>query len=109
VADLLSVKGIRSLAEQANAAGRFDAVIHNAGIGYREPRRIETVDGLSHLFTVNVLAPYLPTALITPPDRRHFYHQRERTAPAEAHDPAIQDAFLAYCAQLTGVTIHDQH
>jgi len=41
VGDLGSLDGIRSVATQANAAGRFDAVIHNAGIGYREPRRIE--------------------------------------------------------------------
>ena len=69
VGDLRSLDGIRSLATAANAAGRFDAVIHNAGIGYREPRRVETVDGLSELFTVNVLAPYLLTALMTRPDR----------------------------------------
>jgi NAD(P)-dependent dehydrogenase (short-subunit alcohol dehydrogenase family) len=60
---------MRRVAEGANSTGRFDAVIHNAGIGYREPHRIETVDGLSQLFAVNVLAPYLLTALITPPDR----------------------------------------
>jgi NAD(P)-dependent dehydrogenase (short-subunit alcohol dehydrogenase family) len=69
VGDLRSLDGIRSLADAANAAGRFDAVIHNAGIGYREPRRTETVDGLSELFTVNVLAPYLLTALMARPDR----------------------------------------
>jgi NAD(P)-dependent dehydrogenase (short-subunit alcohol dehydrogenase family) len=45
------------------------AVIHNAGIGYREPACVETVDGLSHVFAINVLAPYLLTALITPPSR----------------------------------------
>jgi NAD(P)-dependent dehydrogenase (short-subunit alcohol dehydrogenase family) len=44
-------------------------VIHNAAVGYREPRRIETPDGLSHVFAVNVLAPYLLTALVTRPDR----------------------------------------
>ncbi|MFI6545403.1 SDR family NAD(P)-dependent oxidoreductase [Streptomyces prunicolor] len=69
VGDLGSLDGIRSVTAQADAAGRFDAVIHNAGIGYREPRRVETVDGLSQLFTVNVLAPYLLTALMTRPDR----------------------------------------
>jgi NAD(P)-dependent dehydrogenase (short-subunit alcohol dehydrogenase family) len=69
VGDLSSIEETRHVAEQANASGRFDAVIHNAGIGYREPRRIETVDGLAHVFSINVLAPYLLTALITPPDR----------------------------------------
>jgi NAD(P)-dependent dehydrogenase (short-subunit alcohol dehydrogenase family) len=69
VGDLSSIAAMRSVAEQANAFGRFDAVIHNAGVGYREARRIETVDGLAHVFAINVLAPYLVTALMTPPDR----------------------------------------
>ncbi len=69
IGDVESIAGMRQVAEQANALGQIDAVIHNAGIGYREPRRIETVDGLCHVFAVNVLAPYLLTALITPPDR----------------------------------------
>jgi NAD(P)-dependent dehydrogenase (short-subunit alcohol dehydrogenase family) len=69
VGDVGSIAGMRQLAERANALGRYEAIIHNVGIGYREPRRIETVDGLCHVFAVNVLAPYLLTALITPPDR----------------------------------------
>src|SRR5271154_6583810 len=69
VGDLASINGTRLVAEQVNELGRYDAVIHNAGIGYREPRRVETVDGLSQVFAVNVLAPYLLTALITPPNR----------------------------------------
>jgi NAD(P)-dependent dehydrogenase (short-subunit alcohol dehydrogenase family) len=66
--DLSGMAGMRSVAEQVNALGRQDAVIHNAGVGYRGPR-IETADGLSQVFAVNVLAPYLLTALITPPGR----------------------------------------
>ena len=69
IGDLASFAETRLVAEQANDLGRYDAVIHNAGIGYREPRRVETVDGLEHVFAVNVLAPYLLPALITPPDR----------------------------------------
>jgi NAD(P)-dependent dehydrogenase (short-subunit alcohol dehydrogenase family) len=69
IGDLSSIEETRSVAEQANASGRFDAVIHNAGVGNREPRRIETVDGLEHIFSINVLAPYLLTALIAPPTR----------------------------------------
>jgi NAD(P)-dependent dehydrogenase (short-subunit alcohol dehydrogenase family) len=69
VGDLSSISGMRQVAEQANVLGKYHAVIHNAGIGYREPRRIETVDGLSHVFAINVLAPYLVTALMTRPDR----------------------------------------
>ena len=88
VADLGSLDGIRSLATAANAADRFDAVIHNAGIGYREPRRVETVDGLSHLFTVNVLAPYLLTALMTRPDRLVYLSSGlARGGDADLSDP----------------------
>jgi NAD(P)-dependent dehydrogenase (short-subunit alcohol dehydrogenase family) len=34
--DLATITGMRQVAEAANALGRFDAVIHNAGVGYRE-------------------------------------------------------------------------
>lgn len=67
--DLTTIAGMRQVAQAVNATGRYDAVIHNAGIGYREPRRVETDDGLEHVFAVNVLAPYLLTALIDPPAR----------------------------------------
>ena len=69
VGDLSTIAAMRGLADRANALGRFDAVIHNVGIGYREPRRVETVDGLSQLWAVNVLAPYVLTALMEKPDR----------------------------------------
>jgi NAD(P)-dependent dehydrogenase (short-subunit alcohol dehydrogenase family) len=69
VGDLSSIAATRKLAEQAVALDRFDAVIHNAAIGYREPRRIETIDGLAHVFAINVLAAYLLTSLIPAPSR----------------------------------------
>lgn len=69
VGDLASIAEMRDVADQANGLGLYDAVIHNAGVGYREPRRVTTVDGLAHVFAINLLAPYLLTALITPPDR----------------------------------------
>jgi NAD(P)-dependent dehydrogenase (short-subunit alcohol dehydrogenase family) len=69
VGDLAAIAGMRQVAAAADATGRYDAVIHNAGIGYREPRRVETEDGLEHVFAVNVLAPYLLTALLAAPGR----------------------------------------
>ncbi|WP_129643097.1 SDR family NAD(P)-dependent oxidoreductase [Peristeroidobacter agariperforans] len=69
VGDVSTLQAMRSVAEQANQFGSFDAVIHNVGIGYREPRRVETVDGLSQLWAVNVLAPYVLTALMPKPQR----------------------------------------
>jgi NAD(P)-dependent dehydrogenase (short-subunit alcohol dehydrogenase family) len=67
--DLSSMAQMRRVADEVNALGKHHAVIHNVGVGYREPRRSETVDGLEHVFAINVLAPYLLTALITPPER----------------------------------------
>ena len=67
--DLSSIRQTRSVAEQVNALGAFDAVIHNAGVGYREPQRAATEDGLPHVFAVNTLAPYILTALIRRPKR----------------------------------------
>lgn len=69
VGDLTSISQTRNVAKQVNKLGSFDAVIHNAGVGYKEPRRIETEDGLPHVFAVNTLAPYILTALIEKPKR----------------------------------------
>jgi NAD(P)-dependent dehydrogenase (short-subunit alcohol dehydrogenase family) len=69
IGDLTSIAQTRKVAEQVNALGSFDAVIHNAAIGYREPRRIATDDGLPQVFAVNTLAPYILTALIQRPKR----------------------------------------
>ena len=42
VGDVASISQTRDVAEQINRLGSFDAVIHNVGVGYREPRRIQT-------------------------------------------------------------------
>ncbi|WP_432842409.1 SDR family NAD(P)-dependent oxidoreductase [Dactylosporangium sp. CA-092794] len=92
VGDLSSIAETRSVAAQANGSGRFDAVIHNAGVGYREARRVETADGLAHLFAVNVLAPYLLTALITPPDRLVYLSSgMHQGGSADLSDPQWRD------------------
>ena len=69
IGDLSSIAQTRSVAEQVNALGTFDAVIHNAAVGYKEAQRVETVDGLSHVFAVNTIAPYVLTTLIEKPKR----------------------------------------
>jgi NAD(P)-dependent dehydrogenase (short-subunit alcohol dehydrogenase family) len=88
VGDLSRIAEMRQLAEQVNALGRYHAVIHNAGVGYRESRRSETEDGLSHIFAINVVAPYLLTALVTPPDRLIYLSSGLHTGgTASLHDP----------------------
>jgi NAD(P)-dependent dehydrogenase (short-subunit alcohol dehydrogenase family) len=69
IGDLSSIAETKSVADQVNRLGDFDAIIHNAGIGYREPKLVKTKEGLPKLFAVNTLAPYVLTALINMPPR----------------------------------------
>ena len=68
VGDIETIAGAKDVAAQVNALGRFDAVIHNAAVGYREGHRI-TADGLPHVFAINTLSAYILTALIERPKR----------------------------------------
>ena len=113
VGDLSTIAVMRDVAAQANERGRFDAVIHNVGLGYREPRRVETPDGLSQLWAVNVLAPYVLTALMRRPDRLIYLSsgmhtggnpslddpqwERRRWNGSQAYaDTKFQDVLLAF-------------
>jgi len=58
IGDLSDLAQIRDLADQVNALSRMDAVIHNAGVASG-----------AQLLVVNVVAPYLLTALIQRPQR----------------------------------------
>jgi NAD(P)-dependent dehydrogenase (short-subunit alcohol dehydrogenase family) len=87
IADVSTLAAMQSLAKQANASGRFDAVIHNVAIGYREKRRVETADGLSQLWAVNVLAPYMLTALMRRPSRLvYLSSELHRRVDGSLHD-----------------------
>jgi NAD(P)-dependent dehydrogenase (short-subunit alcohol dehydrogenase family) len=66
--DLQSIAGAKQVAARVNDLGRFDAVIHNAAVGYREGHHL-TADGLPHVFAINTLAAYILTALIERPHR----------------------------------------
>jgi NAD(P)-dependent dehydrogenase (short-subunit alcohol dehydrogenase family) len=68
VGDVETIAGAKDIAAQVNMLGHFDAVIHNAAVGYREGHRI-TADGLSHVFAINTLSAYIMTALIARPKR----------------------------------------
>ena len=58
--DLSDIDATKNVAHEANALGRFDAVIHNAGVYQAPPKDI---------FSVNTLAPYILTCLIHKPKR----------------------------------------
>jgi len=60
VGDLSNMEETKKLADEVNALGSFDAVIHNAGV-YRVPSNL--------IFAVNTLAPYILIGLIQKPKR----------------------------------------
>lgn len=66
IGDLSSAAETRSIAEQVNAMGRMDAVIHNAGV-YSDATR--TPEGFPTILAVNTLAPFILTALMHRPKR----------------------------------------
>src|SRR6266550_7532943 len=59
-ADLCSIDETKQLASRVNALGKFDAVIHNAGLYQASAEEI---------FAVTTLAPYILTCLIQRPKR----------------------------------------
>lgn len=111
--DLSIIAQIRRIAEQVNKLGRFDAVIHNAGVGYGGPNRVDTEDGLPYIFAVNALAPYILTALIERPQRLVYlssglhrganadlsdieWKQRSWNGAAAYSETKLQDLLLAF-------------
>jgi NAD(P)-dependent dehydrogenase (short-subunit alcohol dehydrogenase family) len=111
-ADLASIDEVRQLAADADGVGPFDAVVHNAGVGFHQ-RRTTTPDGLEHVFAINVLAPYLLTALMDRsarliylssgmhrggvPDFGDLQWERRRWQPAQAYsDSKLLDTALAF-------------
>lgn len=61
--DLSQMTEVKSLADQVNALGPFDSIIHNAGVYEASSQE---------LFNVNVLAPFALSQLIWRPERMVF-------------------------------------
>lgn len=102
IGDVSTIDEMRGIADQVNSLGRFDAVIHNVGIGNSEPKRVATSDGLAHLFAVNVAAPYVLTALIERPKRLVYLSSSMHSGGnADLDDPQWEsrrwDPSQAYC------------
>ena len=71
VGDLQSSVDTKAIADQVNAIGRMDAVIHNAGV-YTQRNRGSTPEGHAVTLSINTLAPYMLTALMERPARLIF-------------------------------------
>ena len=63
VADLSSIEQTKQLADKLNKMGKFDAIIHNAGVYSTSQETIAKV---------NVLAPYIITSMVERPERLIF-------------------------------------
>ena len=102
VGDLASLSQTRDLAHTAAHAGPFDAIVHNAGVGGQPTDRTLTADGLERIFQVNVVAPYLLTAIMPTP-RRLVYLTSRLQSTGRAHLDDLQweqrdwDGMQAYC------------
>jgi NAD(P)-dependent dehydrogenase (short-subunit alcohol dehydrogenase family) len=83
VGDLSSGAETRAVADQVNALGRMDAVIHNAGV-YTVPERGSTPEGHATLVAINTLAPFMLTAFSGLPGNGL------PPAPAEPRTPQAQ-------------------
>lgn len=99
--DLADLETVHRIAAEANGLDPFDAVIHNAGV----------IDG-PDLVAVNVLAPYVLTALMEPPARtivlsssmhRSGSPRHTRDAIAGRGDASYSDTKLWATALFLGV------
>ncbi len=111
--DLGSLEETCALAARANELGAFDAVIHNAAIGYKEKTRKLTADGLPQVLQTNTLAPYILTARMHKPKRLVYvsselhrkgeqnledltWEQRPWNGSRAYSDTKLHDIFLAF-------------
>jgi len=110
--DLDTIAGAKAVAARVNDLGPFDAVIHNAAVGYREAHRL-TADALPHVFAINTLSAYILTALIEKPARLVYlssgmhhhadanlddilWRKRRWNGPTAYAESKLHDAMLAF-------------
>jgi NAD(P)-dependent dehydrogenase (short-subunit alcohol dehydrogenase family) len=71
IGDLGTLAGIRALAKEAEKHAPYDAIMHNAGL-FRGPFN-KTEDGLPVMVTVNSVAPYMLSCLMSIPTQRLIF------------------------------------
>ncbi|KAL4868248.1 hypothetical protein BDV12DRAFT_170028 [Aspergillus spectabilis] len=121
--DLSSISETKKLAEEANKNGPFDTIIHNAGIGYGVTSSTDTTgDGISAVFAVNTLAPYILTSLMGRPKERLLFMssdshyggdgslknvtQSHSYGDSKLHDVMLANAFARRWESLQVVSMH---
>jgi NAD(P)-dependent dehydrogenase (short-subunit alcohol dehydrogenase family) len=93
-ADLSGMAETKKLAAEINAMGRFDAIIHNAGV-YRASSK--------EIFTVNTLAPYILTCLVQKPKRLIYLSSGMHTQG----DPGLKNLSLEKGVSYSDSKLHD--
>jgi NAD(P)-dependent dehydrogenase (short-subunit alcohol dehydrogenase family) len=68
IGDISTIAGAKDLAAKAKAAGPWDTIVHNAGLGPSNGSN-KTSDGFQSTFAVNSLAPYILTCVMDKPKR----------------------------------------
>jgi len=123
IGDLSSISETKKLAEEANKTGTFDAIIQNAGIGYGGTSSKEiTPDGISAVFAVNTLAPYILTCLMDKPKSRILFMSSDSHFGGDAslkgcttstsygnsklHDTMLAKAFARRWNNIQSVSMH---
>jgi NAD(P)-dependent dehydrogenase (short-subunit alcohol dehydrogenase family) len=100
--DLSTIAGARTVADEVNKLGRFDVVIHNAGIGYREGW-VEPEPGVPMSLPSMCSRPTFLTALIERPKRLVYLssgmHRRVRPRMG---DLLLDQAVLEWLVSLRG-------
>jgi NAD(P)-dependent dehydrogenase (short-subunit alcohol dehydrogenase family) len=95
IGDLSSATDTRNVANQVNALGRMDAVIHNAG-AYSTKGRSPTPEGHPTIIAVNALAPYVLTSLMEPPGRLIYLSSgMHRSGSSSLRDIDLTQTWLA--------------
>ncbi|WP_408095567.1 SDR family NAD(P)-dependent oxidoreductase [Peredibacter sp. HCB2-198] len=96
IGDVSNLDEIKLVAEQANALGPFDAIIHNVGV-YETNAEVITKDGLRTVFAVNVLTPYLLSKLLARPERMVFVSSgMHRSGEFNLEDPQWKNRMWNY-------------
>ncbi|KAM0707420.1 hypothetical protein Q7P35_004065 [Cladosporium inversicolor] len=123
IGNLSSISETKQLAEEANKTGTFDAIIHNAGIGYGATSSKEiTSDGISAVFAINTLAPYILTCLMDKPKSRILFMSSDSHfggdeslkgcttsfsyANSKLHDTMLSKAFARRWTDVQSVSMH---
>jgi NAD(P)-dependent dehydrogenase (short-subunit alcohol dehydrogenase family) len=90
IGNLSSIAATKDLALEANKTGKFDTVIHNAGVGLQEGTK-KSEDGISQVFAVNALAPYILTAMMERPKNLVYVSSELHASGDAGGDAGLED------------------